>query len=122
MSEFTVQIQLPIDAISDYCDKQAIQCLSLFGSVMRDDFSDESDVDLLVEYIPEARITLLDMASQEIALSQMIGRKVDLRTANELSPYFRQTVIDNAKKIYELELSLDKSENRLCPPSYKHDG
>lgn len=103
MSELSIQINLPIEDISDYCDTQAIQRLSLFGSVIRDDFSDESDVDLLVEYLPEATITLLDMASQEIALSSIIGRKVDLRTPNELSPYFRQSVVENAKKIYERE-------------------
>ena len=98
-----VQISLPIEQIQLYCQSQPIQRLSLFGSVLRDDFTYESDVDILVEYLPDAVITLLDMAQQEIELSAMIGYKVDLRTANELSPYFRQDVIDTAMLIYERE-------------------
>lgn len=96
-----VQISLPIEQIRIYCQSQPIQHLSLFGSVLRDDFSPESDIDILVEYLPDAVITLLDMAQQEIDLSAIIGHKVDLRTANELSPYFRQDVIDTAMLIYE---------------------
>lgn len=60
-----------------------------------------SDIDLLVEYQPGARVTLLDMAQQEIELSELIGRKVDLRTPNELSLYFRQQVLDEAVTLYE---------------------
>lgn len=97
-----VQIDLAIGQIRAYCQLQEIQSLSLFGSVLREDFSPESDVDMLVEYSPDAMITLLDMAQQEIDLSAIIGRKVDLRTANELSPYFRQDVIEMAMLIYEV--------------------
>lgn len=96
-----VQITLEIEQIHTYCQSQAIQYLSLFGSVLREDFSLESDVDMLVKYLPDAVITLLDMAQQEIDLSAIIGHKVDLRTANELSPYFRQDVIETAMLIYE---------------------
>jgi uncharacterized protein len=96
-----VQIILPIEQIRAYCQSQTIQRLSLFGSVLRNDFSPESDVDMLVDYLPDAVITLLDMAQQEIDLTTIIGHKVDLRTANELSPYFRQDVIETAMLIYE---------------------
>jgi hypothetical protein len=96
-----VQISIPIEQIRAYCQAQAIKRLSLFGSVLRDDFSPESDVDMLVEYMPDTVITLLDMAQQELDLSNIVGHKVDLRTANELSPYFRQDVIDRAMLIYE---------------------
>jgi uncharacterized protein len=99
--EQIIQIELPIAAIQAYCKKYPIKRLSLFGSVLREDFSQHSDVDMLVEYLPDSSITLFDMAQQEHDLTQIIGRKVDLRTANELSRDFRQQVIDIAVLIYE---------------------
>lgn len=94
-------ITLPLEEIRDYCRTQPIQRLSLFGSVLRDDFTDESDVDMLVEYEPDAPVGYFDMAGQEIELSALVGRKVDLRTPQELSRYFRQEVVDTAVLIYE---------------------
>jgi predicted nucleotidyltransferase len=96
-----MQINLPLAAIQNYSDSHEIKRLSLFGSVLRDDFSSESDIDLLVEYNADAGITLFDMAQQEHDLSAIIGRKVDLRTPHELSRHFRQQVIDSAVTIYE---------------------
>lgn len=92
---------LPIEPLRAYCERQPIRRLAVFGSVLRDDFSATSDVDLLVEYVPNIPVTLLDMAQQEIDLTQIVGRQIDLRTSNELSPYFRQQVLDTAKVIYE---------------------
>jgi uncharacterized protein len=97
----TLKISLPLEDIQAYCRQQPIKRLALFGSVLRDDFSPVSDVDLLVDYQPGARVTLLDMAQQEIELSRLVGRKVDLRTPNELSRYFRQQVLDEAVTLYE---------------------
>ena len=99
--EHDIQIDIPFAAIQNYSDSHAIKRLSLFGSVLRDDFSPESDIDLLVEYNADAGITLFDMAQQEYDLSAIIGRKVDLRTPHELSRHFRQQVIDSAVTIYE---------------------
>ncbi|MAS32457.1 MAG: nucleotidyltransferase [Anaerolineaceae bacterium] len=98
---YQTSIPLPLEAIDDYCKRHPIKRLSLFGSVLRDDFSHQSDVDLLVEYVPGARITLLDMAQQEIDLGEIIGHKVDLRTPNELSKHFRQHILNTAVPIYE---------------------
>jgi predicted nucleotidyltransferase len=94
-------ITISENAIADFCRKNHIRKLSLFGSVLRDDFRPDSDVDVLVEYEPGAIITLLDMARQEIELGTLLGRKVDLRTPEELSRYFRQQVIERAQPIYE---------------------
>ena len=94
-------IDLPLERIQTYCRRQPIQRLAVFGSALRDDFTGDSDLDLLVEYQPDATITLLDMAQQELDLSAIIGRKVDLRTPNELSRYFRQQVLDAALVLYE---------------------
>ncbi|GAB4549847.1 MAG: nucleotidyltransferase [Anaerolineae bacterium] len=96
-----VRIDLPTEQIRAYCDQHPIQRLAIFGSALRDDFNPGSDVDLLVEYASGIPVTLLDMAQQEIDLTRILQRKVDLRTPNELSPYFRQQVIDGAMVIYE---------------------
>ena len=93
-------MKLPItfdhEELAAFCPRNHISTLSVFGSALRDDFGPESDVDLLVEFEPGAVVTLLDMARIEIDLSQMIGRKVDLRTPEELSRYFRDEVLATA--------------------------
>ncbi len=99
----TIAVSLPLEDIRNYCSQQPILRLSLFGSAMRGEFTAESDIDLLVEYVPGARIGLLAMSGQQIALSQIVGRPVDLRTPQDLSRYFRQEVIDGALLIYEKE-------------------
>jgi len=96
-----MQINLPVQAIEQYCESQPIQKLSVFGSVLRDDFTVDSDIDLLAEFQPSAKITYFDLFEMQEAFSSMIGRTVDLRTPQELSLYFRQDVLDNAMVIYE---------------------
>ena len=87
--------------ITAYCQQQPIRRLSLFGSVLRADFTSESDVDMLVEFEPGSGITYLDMVDIHDALTELIGRPVDLLTPAALSPYFRQQVLDAAVVIYE---------------------
>ncbi len=99
MSE-SVAIHLPLEAIRAYCETQPIERLSLFGSALRDELRDESDIDLLVNYSPGARVGYFELAQQEIDLSELIGRKVDLRTPNELSRLFRRDVVESARLIY----------------------
>lgn len=94
-------INLPAEKLIAFCKRYPIRRLSLFGSALRDDFSDESDIDLLVEYELDAKITLLDMAAQELELTEIVGRKVDLRTPEDLSRYFRQQVLESAKLLYD---------------------
>ena len=95
------EIVLPLDEIVAFCQRHPIRKLSLFSSALRSDFRPDSDVDLLVEFEPGARISLLDMAAFEIELGELIGRKVDLRTPQELSRYFRQQVVESAEPLYE---------------------
>ncbi len=94
------QIELPIEKIAEFCEHSPISKLSLFGSILRDDFRPDSDVDMLVEFIPESKVTYFDLADMEIQLTAIVGRKVDLRTQNELSHYFRQEVLDSAQTVY----------------------
>lgn len=78
---------LPLDDIRAYCKSQPIRKLSLFGSVLRDGFDTESDVDILVEFKPEAEITYYDLFDIQTALADIVGRKVDLATPAALSPF-----------------------------------
>ena len=96
-----VDVDLPLAAIRAYCETQPIQRLSMFGSAARNELTPESDIDLLVEYRPGTTVTLLTLAGHEIDLSNLIGRKVDLRMVGELGKSFRQRVIDSATPIYE---------------------
>lgn len=96
-----IAIPLPLADIHAYCNRLPVRRLAVFGSALGTGFNDASDLDLLVEYFPDARVTLLDMAQQEIDLSAMIGRQVDLRTPHDLSRYFRQRVMEDAVVIYE---------------------
>ena len=77
------------EAIRDFCVRHRIRKLSLFGSVLTERFGPESDVDVLVEFEPDARPTLLTLARMERQLTDLFGRKVDLRMPGDLSRYFR---------------------------------
>ena len=89
-------IQVDSEELAAFCRRNHIRRLSLFGSVLGPDFGPESDVDVLVEYEPGSKTTLLDMVGQETELTEMLGRKVDLRTPAELSHYFRDRVVSGA--------------------------
>jgi len=97
------RIELPKTALADFCRKHRIRRLSLFGSVLRDDFTPDSDVDVLAEFEPGARFGLFDLAGMEAELSQLAGRRVDLREPEELSRYFRETVLTEALPQYVAE-------------------
>jgi predicted nucleotidyltransferase len=89
-------------ALETVCRRHHIRRLALFGSTLTGANHPESDVDLLVEFEPDAKPSLLTMAQVEIELSPLLGgRKVDLRTAQDLSRYFRDTVVQSAEVQYE---------------------
>ncbi len=93
-------IEIDAQRIADFCRRHGIRKLSLFGSILRDDFGAASDVDVLVEFHPDATPTLLSMAGMEMELTRMLGRKADLRTAKDLSRYFRKQVLQEAEVQY----------------------
>ena len=93
-------VTFPIGEIADICRRYGAAKLSLFGSILRDDFHDESDVDMLVEFAPTTRIGLIGVARMEAELSDAIGRKVDLRSAGDLSRYFRDEVVASARLLH----------------------
>lgn len=94
-----LRIQVPQEALADFCRRNHIQRLSFFGSVLRDDFGPESDVDVLVEFEP-GRTPGLAFFRMEEELAQILGRRVDLNTSGFLSPYFRERVIAEAEVRY----------------------
>ncbi len=95
------RIAIPRDALAEFCQEHGITRLAIFGSALREDFGPESDIDLLVEFEPDRIPGLLGVVSMELELSGVFGgRKVDLRTPEELSPYFRQAVLDAAEVQY----------------------
>jgi uncharacterized protein len=84
-----------------FCRENGIKKLSLFGSVLRDDFGPESDLDMLVEFIPGETVTYIRLSRIERALSVIFGgKKVDLRTPGELSVCFRDKVLFEAEDVY----------------------
>lgn len=87
--------------IAAFCRRHHIRKLSLFGSVLRDDFSAASDVDVLVEFEMGHRVGLIRLAGIERELSALLGRKADLRTPADLSRYFREEVVAGAAVQYE---------------------
>jgi uncharacterized protein len=87
--------------LATFCRRWHIRKLSLFGSRLRGGARPDSDVDLLVEFQPGHRIGLIQMARIERELSELIGRKVDLRTPADLSRYFRDEVLREAEVQYE---------------------
>ena len=94
-------VALPRKTMESFCARNRIRKLSLFGSPLTERFRPESDLDLLVEFDPGARITYLDMARMEAELGKLLGHKVDLRTPQELSRYFRDEVLAAAVVQYE---------------------
>jgi uncharacterized protein len=86
--------------LADFCREHHICKLSLFGSQLKGAARHDSDVDLLVEFAPGHVPSMFAMARMEAQLSDLVGRKVDLRTAGDLSRYFRQTVLGEAEVQY----------------------
>jgi hypothetical protein len=97
-------IMLPETKITDYCRKWKIVELALFGSVLRDDFRPDSDIDVLVRFAPEAQHTLLDLVRMQDELKRILGREVDLveKTAIEESRNYlrRQAILGTAEVVY----------------------
>lgn len=92
------------EVLEQFCRRWAISELALFGSIMREDFSPESDIDVLVTFEPEAEWGLLDHIQMELELSELLGREVDLLTRQAVersqNPLRRREILDTAQTIY----------------------
>ena len=86
--------------IQAFCQRYQVRELALFGSVLRDDFRTDSDIDVLVEFEPEAQIGFLALARMQRELSTIFRRPVDLVTKTGLKPKIRQVVLDSMRVLY----------------------
>ena len=101
----SARIDIPKEEITSFCLRNHIQRMALFGSVLRDDFTPESDVDVLVEFEPDARIGYIGLAGLEIELEKILGRKVDLHTFEGIERsrnwLRREDILSSAEAVYE---------------------
>ncbi len=86
--------------LADLCRSYQVRELSLFGSAARGEMRPDSDIDLLVEFLPDAQIDLVDYAGLMLDLSKLLGRKVDLVSKNGLKPLIRDSVLEEARLVY----------------------
>ena len=93
------RFSIPKDRLAEFCCKHHITRLALFGSVLREDFRPDSDIDVLVEFEP-GHVPGFSIIDMENELSRLVGHKVDLRTPNDLSRYFREQVVREARVEY----------------------
>jgi predicted nucleotidyltransferase len=93
-------VHVPGETIAAFCRRNGVRRLAFFGSVLRGDFRSDSDVDVLVEFEPGRSVGYLSMATMEIELGGLLGRRADLRTPAELSRHFRDDVLRESEVGY----------------------
>jgi uncharacterized protein len=96
------RIKIPTRKIAAFCRRYRIRELALFGSVLRDDFKPTSDIDVLVDFEPNAEqeLTLMELAGMQLELSEILEREVDLVLRNGLKPLIKDEVLTNSEVIY----------------------
>lgn len=96
-----LELSSSLEELASFCKEHGIKKMAVFGSMLRDDYRPDSDVDILAEFDPAHIPTLFDMVEMEQELSRFFsGRKVDLRTPEDLSRYFRHQVVSEAEVLY----------------------
>jgi predicted nucleotidyltransferase len=96
-----VRPQVPDSRIREFCERWKIVEFALFGSIVRDDFNDDSDVDVLVAFLPGAGWSLYDFMDMQDELARLFGRKVDLVDKDGLrNPFRRKAILDEARVLY----------------------
>ena len=94
------EVLIDDDALRAFCVAHGVERLSLFGSALRGELRPDSDIDLLVDFLPGQVPGLLGLASLELELEALLGREVELRTQSDLSPYFRDSVAESSRLLY----------------------
>ncbi len=93
-------VHIPEERLAEFCWRHGVKRLSLFGSILREDFTPESDIDFLVEFLPGVRYSLFDLGGMWMEVREILGRDVDLKTPHELSRLFRDDVLRHARLLY----------------------
>jgi predicted nucleotidyltransferase len=96
----TVLLPIPLEELAHFCRHYQVRELALFGSMLRQDYRPDSDVDLLVSFQPAARVTFLTLARMQRELEALLGRKVDLVPKDGLKPVIRNHVLATARVLY----------------------
>lgn len=94
------QLELPDSEIAEICRRYSVKELAVFGSAARGELRPESDIDLLVEFLPDAGVDLVQHSAAERELSRVLGRKVDLVSKRALRSALREEVLSEARLIY----------------------
>ena len=101
----SVRISIPKYKIAEFCQRNRIRRLALFGSVLRGDYTSDSDVDILVTFEPDIRIGYIGLAGLEIELEELLGRKTDLHTLEGVERsrnwLLRREILGSAETVYE---------------------
>jgi hypothetical protein len=99
---FSTKVTINAAQLAEICSRHGVARLMLFGSALRDDFdADRSDIDVLVEFLPDQSRSLFKILRLQAALSQLFDRPVDLNTPGSLSKYFRDDVLATAEVLYD---------------------
>jgi hypothetical protein len=98
---YSLKQKISQNKLAEFCRKNRIRKLSVFGSAIRDQLGPDSDIDLLVEFEKDHTPGLFSIIRMEMELAEILGRKVDVRTAEDLSRYFRDEVVQNAQLQYQ---------------------
>ena len=98
---YSLEQKMSKDKLIEFCKSNHIKKLSIFGSAIRGQLWPDSDIDLLVEFEEGHTPGLFSIIKMEMELTEMLGKKVDLRTPEDLSQYFRDEVVQNAKLQYQ---------------------
>jgi predicted nucleotidyltransferase len=93
-------LAVPVARLAALCRRYHVRELALFGSALREDFSANSDIDLLVEFEPHAEIGFWDLSGLQIELEQLVGRRVDLVPKHGLKPPLREHVLAGSRMLY----------------------
>jgi len=94
------RLGVPRQALAELCQKHRLRRLSLFGSILREDFSRSSDVDVLAEFEPGVRVTFFSLSRVEDDLTDLFGRRADVHIGRSLSPHLRDRVVAEARDLY----------------------
>lgn len=98
---YSLEQKISKNNLTEFCKRNHIRKLSIFGSAIRGELQPDSDIDLLVEFEQEHTPGLFSIIRMEMELAEMLGRKVDLRTPEDLSQYFHDEVVRNAEVQYQ---------------------
>ena len=95
-----IRIEIPQEQIAAFCHRNQVRRLALFGSVLREDFGPESDVDVLIAFEPQARIGFMALGRMQEELTAIFRRPVDLVPQDGLKPLIRESILSSAEELY----------------------